>query len=236
MRLFVDPAELAAGELVVRGDEHHYVARVRRATVGDTVELLDGAGRRAPAAILAIRGDETLLRVHAVEHVPPPTPFVRVLVPLIKGDRMDDCIEKLVEVGANAVVVWPAERSVVTLGKGDRRGTRREHFQAVAKAAARQSGCPVIPEVVVHSSLAEALRELRSEARLVLDPTAERAPLPTAAGDVAFLSGPEGGLTPPEHEALVAAGFARVGLGPRVLRAETAPVVAVALFRAVTNS
>src|SRR5215468_9628286 len=111
IRVFVDPAVLAAGELVVRGDEHHYLAHVRRARPGDPVELVDGAGRRAAATIARIDEAQTTLSAGAPERIAARPPWIRALVPLIKGDRMDSCIEKLVEVGASAIVVWPAARS-----------------------------------------------------------------------------------------------------------------------------
>jgi len=230
MRIFV--SELATGEIIVRGDEHHYVARVRRARPGDVVELVDGAGHRALAVIERIDADATALRTAAVETITAALPRVRVLLPPIKGDRMDTCVEKLVEVGADEIVVWPAARSVVRLD-GDRRAGRAAHYQAVAQAAARQSGRAVVPDVRFAESLVAALAALPAGARIVLDPSAERAELPIA-DDVTLISGPEGGFAPAELDALV--GFTAIGLGPRVLRAETAPVVAVALVRAATRS
>jgi len=231
IRLVVAP--LAAGELIVRGDEHHYLSRVRRARAGDAIELVDGAGRRARAVIEKIEADATVLRAEAVSAIADAPPRVRVLVPPIKGDRMDACIEKLVEVGADELVVWPAARAVVRLD-GDRRAARVAHYQAIAQAAARQSGRATIPSVAFADSLAAAIAALPANgARVVLDPAAERSPFP--AGDhVTVVSGPEGGFAREELDAL--AGFAAVGLGPRVLRAETAPIVAVALVRAQTAS
>ncbi|HTR51733.1 MAG TPA: RsmE family RNA methyltransferase [Kofleriaceae bacterium] len=231
IRLVVAP--LAAGELTVRGDEHHYLTRVRRAKVGDAVELVDGAGRRARAVIENIGAEATVLRAEAAEAIASSPPRVRVLVPAIKGDRMDACIEKLVEVGADDVVVWPAARAVVRLD-GERRVARLAHYQAIAQAASRQSGRATIPAVAFADSLAAALAALPpGGARVVLDPRAERAAFPAAA-DLTLVSGPEGGFAPDELDAL--AGFTAIGLGPRVLRAETAPVVAVALVRAQTAS
>lgn len=245
MRIFVDPAALGAGELVVRGDEHHYLARVRRARPGDRIELLDGAGRRATATIVRIAEAETTLAAGPPEQIAARPPFVRALVPLIKGDRMDTCLEKLVEVGVDAIVVWPAARSVARLAgraRGDesRREGRGAKYQALARAAARQSGRAGVPEVEIADSLAAALAGLpppSAGARLVLDPASEAALDPGGAADVAVISGPEGGLAPDELEQLTGpAGFTPVGLGPRVLRAETAPVIAVALIRAATRS
>jgi len=231
IRLVVAP--LAAGELTVRGDEHHYLARVRRARAGDAIELVDGSGRRARAVIEKIEADATVLRAESAEAIADARPRVRVLVPPIKGDRMDACIEKLVEVGADELVVWPAARAVVRLD-GERRAARVAHYQAIAQAASRQSGRATIPSVAFADSLAAALGALPAGgARVVLDPAAERAPFPVA-DDLTLIGGPEGGFAPEELDAL--AGFTAIGLGPRVLRAETAPVVAVALVRAQTAS
>src|SRR4051812_25835588 len=106
MRIFVSP--IALGELVVRGDEHHYISRVHRSRVGDPVELVDGKGTRGRATIVRIADAETLLTVTAIETQADLPPRVRCLIPMIKGDRMDTCLEKLVEVGADEIVVWPA--------------------------------------------------------------------------------------------------------------------------------
>lgn len=232
MRIFVSP--LAIGDVSVRGDEHHYVSRVRRARTGDVVELVDGAGKRATAVIAQITDGETVLRVDAIEDVVDALPRVRVLVPLIKGDRMDTCIEKLVEVGVDEIAVWPAARAVVKLD-GNRLASRVEHYQALAQAAARQSGRASVPSVTAAGSLAGAIATLPAGARVVLDPSAERGAWPSG-DDLTLISGPEGGFAREEHDALAAASFVSLGLGPRVLRAETAPVIAVALVRAATQS
>jgi 16S rRNA (uracil1498-N3)-methyltransferase len=243
MRIFVPPAQLAAGELTVTGDEHHYLARARRARTGDPVELVDGAGRRAQATITRITDDATLLAVGAPEAIPALPPHVRVLLPLIKGDRMDTALEKLVEVGADEIVVWPAARSVVRLEPA-RRDARLTKYQAALVAAARQCGRAQVPQVTWADSLSAALAALpiASDAeRFVLDPTSD-APLASLVSgdvrDVTFVSGPEGGLASDELERLASAApaFTPIGLGPRILRAETAPVVAVSLIRALTQS
>jgi len=235
IRVFVDPVVLAAGELVVRGDEHHYLAHVRRARPGEPVELVDGAGRRAAATIARLSAGETALIAGPPEPIAPAPPRVRALVPLIKGDRMDACIEKLVEVGVDAIVVWPAARSVARLDD-TRRDSRLARYRAIVQAAARQSGRAQVPDVTAAANLAAALADLPAGQRLVLDPSSD-APLQldaSADDDVTIASGPEGGLTAGERDQL--AGFAPLGLGPRVMRADTAPVIAVALIRAATRS
>lgn len=233
MRIFVSP--LSAGDLVVHGDEHHYISRVRRARVGDEIEIVDGEGKRARATITVMRETETVLAVGDVVEVIDGLPRVRVLVPWIKGDRMDVCLEKLVEVGADEIVVWPAARAVVKLD-GERRVTRVAHHQAALQAAARQCGRANIPTISAADSLSAAIASLPAlGARFVLDPLADRAKM-APHDEVTLVSGPEGGLAPAELDALGAQGFVGIGLGPRVLRAETAPVIAVALIRSATLS
>jgi 16S rRNA (uracil1498-N3)-methyltransferase len=232
MRIFVEPALLVPGDIAITGDEHHYLGFARRSRVGDPLELVDGEGRRAAAVIVKIGERETIVRAGAVETIADLPPRVRVLVPLIKGDRMDLCLEKLVEVGADELIVWPAERSVVKLDAA-RRESRQAHYAAAIQAAARQCGRATMPTVTIAESLRAAIAGLPGGVRLVLDPAADRAEVPNT-DDVTIASGPEGGLAPAELDALAAAGFVSLGLGPRVLRAETAPVVAVALVRAAT--
>src|SRR5687767_3714749 len=169
MRIFVDPQDLAEGERVVRGDEHHYLANVRRARIGDGVELFDGAGRRAPATIMRITEHATTLVVAEPQTITSKPPHVRALIPLIKGDRMDYCLEKLVEVGCDAIVVWPAARSVVRL-EPERRDARLAKFHTAVQAAARQAGRAQFPSVRIVDDLRAAVADIGGT-RLVLDPT-----------------------------------------------------------------
>lgn len=235
VRIFV-PA-LAAGDLAITGDEHHYIGRVRRARVGDALELHDGSGHRARATITKITATETTVAVTGEpELVVDDGPAITMLIPAIKGDRMDLCIEKLVEVGVDDILVWPAARAVVKLA-ADKREARLDHYRAVAQAAARQSTRTTIPTVHYASDLAGAISALpplhgdTPTSRIVLDPAAD-APLgKVASSHVAMVSGPEGGLTTDELEQLVGHAFVPSSLGPRVLRAETAPVIAVAIVK-----
>jgi 16S rRNA (uracil1498-N3)-methyltransferase len=225
MRIVV--AELRAGELAITGDEHHYLGRVRRVRVGDAIELVDGVGHRASAKIVAMTDSETRVEVGVVETVVEPRPHVRVLLPLIKGDRMDLALEKLVEVGVSEVIVWQAERSVVRLD-ATKRDARVAHYAAVIEAAAKQSGRATLPSVA-YAELRHAIRALPDGARYMLDRDGERAAI--TADDVTLISGPEGGFSWIELDQLVAVNFIGMSLGPNTLRAETAPVVAVALIR-----
>ena len=231
------PARLIAGGRADRSARRrapHLLVLGCGARVGDAVELVDGAGRRASAVIAHIGAESTVVTASAPEAVVAKPPWLRVLVPPIKGDRMDFCLEKLVEVGADEIVVWPAARAVVRLDP-DKREARIAKYQAAAQAAARQSGRAAVPAIRAATSLVDAMA---GSSGFVLDPATE-APLALsspAPAVITIASGPEGGLAPDELDALLRAGFAPAALGPRVLRAEAAPVVAVALIRGLTSS
>jgi 16S rRNA (uracil1498-N3)-methyltransferase len=232
IRIFVDA--LATGELAITGDEHHYASRVRRARVGDSIELVAPDGRRAVAAIAAITTDATMVDIGEIKQPAPSMPRITALVPLIKGDRMDTALEKLVEVGIDHVAVWPAERSIVRLER-DKLDARLDHYGKILTAAARQSGAPE-PTIAYAGSLRAGVLDLGQGARLVLDGRADRGVVPTAEAQIAIVSGPEGGLSPMELDFLAAERFVPFGLGPRVLRAETAPAIATAIIRAATGT
>ncbi len=234
-RLLVAPARLTAGPLEVTGDDHAYLFRSRRLPVGAPVQVFDGAGREAAAVVVAVTADTATLEVAAPTARPPTGPRITVLQALVKGERMDWCLEKLVEVGVDRVVPCATERCVVRLDD-DRRAKRAERQQTIAREAARQCGRADVPIIEAAVRLAEALAACTGDVRLVAHPAAHDQPLlsavPATAHAVELLIGPEGGLSAAEVDAAVAAGFVPVTIGPYVLRSETAGVAAVAAIRA----
>lgn len=230
MRVLVPAAAIAAGRAVVTGDDHHYLFRVRRLAPGAAVVVFDGAGQEADAIVEEIRAGDAVLRVGAARREPPPAPHLTVIQALIKGERMDWCVQKLVEVGVDRVVVVATERCVVRLDAA-RAASRQVRLAAIAREAAKQARRAAVPPVDL-LGLDEALA-LPAELRVVGHPGAAPlgARLDAPAASVALLVGPEGGLAPGELERALAAGFEAVSLGPYILRAETAGVAAVAAFR-----
>ena len=234
-RIFVEPEELVPGPLVVRGDEHHYLSKVRRLAVGTSICLLDGKGQMAFAEILGIGERETHLRVAEPEVVQPPAFSLSIAPALIKGERMDLAITKMVELGIQRISPIATERTVVRL-KGDRAKSRLARFESLSRAAARQSRNPCPPRIDPIQSL-ESLLGRAPDAELLLIPEASGRARPLAEvlpprppASALVLIGPEGGFSAAELAKAREAGFTAVSLGPRVLRAETASIAAASIL------
>jgi 16S rRNA (uracil1498-N3)-methyltransferase len=234
IRVRVPTAQLVAGVLQLSGPEHHYLMRVRRVRVGEAVEVFDGDGASAASTIVAIDGEATTLQVASVRHDARTGTRLTAIIPLLKGERMDQCVEKLVEVGCDQLVLWDAARSVVRL-EASKQAARLDRIRAQVAAAVRQSGRAAIPGVEGIWSLGEVVQRFADSRRIALVPEAPRL-APSKATDegvtsAVLLSGPEGGLSMPELELLAASNFAFASLTDTVLRADTAPVVAIAIWR-----
>jgi 16S rRNA (uracil1498-N3)-methyltransferase len=147
---------------------------------------------------------------------------------------MDLVVQKATELGVARLVPLLCERSVVQL---DAQHAQRKlsHWRAIAVAACEQCGRNRLPELAAPAALAEFLRGggAAGKTRLLLSPdaTATLAELARPAAGVTVLVGPEGGLADQERQAALAAGFTAVRLGPRVLRTETAAIVALAVLQ-----
>lgn len=239
MSVRLEVESLEGERLEVGGEGFHYLVRVRRLGRGDEVELFDGRGRRARAAIESVGAEVLSLRL-LEEPLLEERPALRItsLVALIKGERMDHAITKLVELGVEAI--WPiaSERAVVRLA-GERAAARRRRYQRLAGEAARQCGRADVPEINPIGPLAAAAAACRADRKLLFAPVAGAARLRQVLSgsepprSVCLATGPEGGFTPAEIEAATERGFVVTGLGPRVLRAETAAIAAAAAVSAI---
>lgn len=227
-RLFLPPERIASDRAALTPEATHYLRDVLRLAPGAELELFDGTGGAYPAHI---EEGFALLRLGPRREARPAL-ALRLLVALAKGDKMDLVVQKATELGATAICPFGADRSVVRLDR-DRGEARAERWRRIAAEAARQCGRADAPEVAQPSSLSAALAALPAGfARFVFHPGGEPLGAASPVPGVAAVVGPEGGLSPAEVDACEAAGARRVSLGPRILRAETAAVVATALLQA----
>lgn len=226
-RFFVDtPLTATDGDIALPPGAARHV-QVLRLQPGDALTLFDGSGPEWQAEVTAMGRSEVRVKLIAAEQ--PQRELARQItlaVVMPANDRMDFLVEKATELGAAAIQPLMGERSVLRLN-GERADKKRAHWQGVAIAAAEQSGRTVptrIEAVMSLSAWLAALPDRDDEWRGLLSP---RAASPLAAFPqqrALFLSGPEGGLSDAEEDAARARGFAAVTLGPRVLRADTAPL------------
>jgi 16S rRNA (uracil1498-N3)-methyltransferase len=235
MRLFVD-GPLAAGAEITLPEAADRHARVRRVQPGDRLTLLDGHGAEWPASVLAVARGAIRVRLGEPQLVDRELALpVTLAVVVPANERMDWLVEKATELGAAALQPLQAGRSVLRLA-GERAARRQAHWQAIVHAACEQCGRTRPMAVAPLRELPEWLATLppapgpHDEARWVLDFADDARPpggfeRPAA---ITALSGPEGGLAPAELRAARAAGFRPLTLGPRVLRAETAPLALLA--------
>lgn len=213
-----------------------HVARVLRLRAGAPLAAFDGSGRDFACEIVAVHGDR--VRVRVGESVPglPESPLSVTLVQSVsRGERMDLTLQKATELGVAAVVPVFSARSVVRLD-GQQSERKLRHWQAVVTSACEQCGRSVVPGVRAPLDLQRYLAEPpRAGLRLVPDPAAgaSLASLESVPHGVELLVGPEGGFEESELESARRAGFTPVRLGPRVLRTETAGIVALALLQSL---
>ena len=233
MRLFVAGPLVAGADLSLPpGAARH--AQVRRVQPGDALLLFDGGGSDWPATVLAVGRSEVQVRVGQPLAVARELPHeVTLALGMPANERMDTLVEKATELGVARLQPLLTERSVLRLA-GERADRKREHWLAVAQAACEQCGRARVPVVEPVRTLADWLPSAPAGLRLLLSLRQPAHPLAAAAAGLSpgtalcTLSGPEGGLTAAEEDAALAAGFVVAGLGPRVLRAETAPLAVLA--------
>lgn len=207
--------------------------QVLRLQPGSTVTLFNGEGGECEATVTRMGRSEVLVEIGAhaaIEREAARTVHLALGVPA--NERMDWLVEKATELGVASIQPLLAERSVLRL-KGERAEKKRAHWQGIAVAACEQCGRNRVPEVHDSLSLADWLPGAADGTRLLLSLQAGSRPLAQAVaaagpGPVLFLSGPEGGLSAAEEALARNAGFVPVTLGTRTLRAETAPLAALA--------
>jgi 16S rRNA (uracil1498-N3)-methyltransferase len=238
-RLFVPKAALAGDDIVVEGEGHHHVARVLRATRDEVFCLFDGEGGEANARIVEMDRQRTRFVVEARHtRALPRGARLTLCQGLIRPDRMDWVVQKATELGVAHIVPTVCARS-----QGHAR-ERQERWLRIAQEAARQCWRPDVPsfgEVQPWGDVVSAMSEQHpASQRVVLWEEASGSislsrALSSDIAEIVLAIGPEGGLERDEVEMARQHGFMVASLGPRILRAETAAVVALTLAQAATG-
>ena len=232
MNRFYIEAELNTGNTIELTESvfHHWV-RVLRAKEQEQAIFFNGKGGEYRVTLTEINKKNAFVSVDHFEPADRTPPFKVVLGQVMsKGDRMDYAIQKATELGVTTIQLLTSERCEMRL-KYDRDQKKIDHWQSVAIAACEQCGMNIVPEILAPIALTEWVSSELPQARLVLAPNKDQNNvLLNSEPDLALLIGPEGGLSEAEIETANQNHFQSWCIGDRVLRTETAPVVALAIL------
>jgi 16S rRNA (uracil1498-N3)-methyltransferase len=235
-RFAVSPAQIEGPRVTFDRAETRHLARVLRLGPGDVVLATDGRGREYTVRIDSVgsAATGTVLGAAALRTESPVAVTIVQGVP--RGDKMEAIVRAATELGATRIIPALAARTVISLS-ADRWPQRARRWQRVAREAAKQCGRALVPEVTEPLAWPRALGEAAASALRICLWEGERRPLGEllqAEGrippDVALAVGPEGGLSADEVAAARELGWAVAGLGPRILRVETASLAVLALI------
>lgn len=230
---------LDGDSFTLAGEEGHHARSVRRIRVNERICLTDGRGGWAVGCVDGFPGrGQVSGHIEDRGHQPIASPPITVVQALIKGDRSTLAVELLTEVGVDHIVPWEADRSVVRW-HGERAARGRQRWQRAAQESAKQSRRLHVPQIhpaITSENLAEVLDCAGSKVVCHENaPTAiTQVPISTDSG-VVIVVGPEGGISERELDLCAETGAQLVGLGPTVLRASSAGVVAASWVLGATG-
>jgi 16S rRNA (uracil1498-N3)-methyltransferase len=215
---------------------HRHLVKVLRLGVGESLQLFDGRGAAVDATIVSVGKASVEVELGERHVVPAPTCTITLLQSVPRGERMDFIVQKTTELGVARIVPVLTEFGVVKPPPG-----RHRRWRTIAEEAARQCGRADVPAVEECTELGAALAQLSGQqgARVLLWEDEHKKSFRKAVADgpkvVVLLVGPEGGFSSAEVAAATSAGFVAASLGPRILRTETAAMVAVTLAQAAAS-
>jgi 16S rRNA (uracil1498-N3)-methyltransferase len=236
-RFFLTDNNVSGTLVRISGDDAHHVARVLRLRPGDHIEVAFGSGEIGIVELRTVCRDavegQIVQRFRSYQE---PPLLLRLYQGLGKGDKMDFVIQKAVELGVKEVIPFVSQYTVVKLDSAAA-SKRVQRWQRIAQEAAKQCLRAELPVVMPIVSFDRVLEELKAKTQdeLVLLPYEHEerlgiksVPVQHCRG-VSIVIGPEGGFHPDEVEAARRLGAWVVSLGPRILRTETAGLVALSL-------
>ena len=211
-----------------------HAIQVLRLNVGEPLILFNGTGGEYLAQLTSVSKRTAAITIESHAATDPESPLQLTLVQaIIKPDKMDFALQKAVELGVSTIQPLTTQRSVIRIGK-EKADKKMQHWEGIMQAACEQSGRTRLPQLTAPLELDDWLEQPVDGSRLILAPgdfpriNALPLDFPTP---ISLLIGPEGGFTDEEVALCLQAGVMPVSLGPRILRAETASITALALLQ-----
>ncbi len=240
-RFFVEKEQIQNQIVTIVGEDAHHLSRALRMAAGEHITICDQKGTDYDCVLTDFLPDRVLAMVETQNPTQTEPPYTAVLYQgLPKGEKFDFIIQKAVECGVCRIVPFESERSVVHIReeKGEKKAERQNR---IAAEAAKQCGRGILPGVGAARRLKEVLQDAKQfDLALFCYEGAGTTPMPlvlrqarqtlTEKPSVALLVGSEGGFSEAEAALAKEQGWIPVGLGKRILRAETAPIVALSIL------
>lgn len=237
-RFFVPPSAIQGDTVILPPEDAHHAVGVLRLREGEEIVVHDNAGNGLRCRLTRAQPKSASAAVES-RYVVPTEPMTRITVAQAlpkTGEKIEQVLQHGTEVGAGGFVLFQSERSVARMEQKDKIEKRLERWQGIVRGAAEQSGRGRLPTVEWERHAPDVARRigewdaaitLHEGATFPLREALQSAPL-AGATRLLVLVGPEGGFTDNEVTTFAAAGAAPVSLGARVLRTETAALVALA--------
>lgn len=238
-KYFVAPEQFQENSIEITGQDAHHLKNVMRAKPGAAFLVSDGDSREALVELESFEAQSVIARIVEMRSYDrEPAYQVTIAQSLPKGDKMELIIQKCTEIGAAGFIPFDSERTVVQYD-AKKEAKRIERWSKIAKEAAEQSHrnrIPVIEPCISWKLLLQQVKQYDlvlfcyedERGTMLRDVVAPFAAEHTGSAKVLVVVGPEGGFAPHEVEEITAAGAVCVGLGRRILRAETAGMLALA--------
>lgn len=236
-KLFVE--NISDEKIILDGESARHIAKSLRMRVGDVICVTDGSGEDYGCQIEEITKDEVVLKVcykQACESEP--TCKVTIYQGVPKSTKLEDIIQKCVELGVTEIVPTLTKRCV-SRPDDKSAGKKNQRYQKIALEAAQQSGRGIVPKIENMKTLKQALAEDESEVKIVFFEGGGKKLtdiIDKNTKSVSIFIGPEGGFEEAEVEQIESAGGVRATLGKRILRTQTAPVAGLTAIMLLTGN
>lgn len=240
MRYFLVDTPMQPGmTVVIEGPDVRHIRYVLRLDRGDPIGLLDGRGSSFTARIESIMPDSVAVEIlRCIGTINEPTVKIIIAQAFLKDKKMDGLVRQMTEMGTAVWVPFCSERSV-SRPDSRRLGSRLERWSKISRESLKQCRRKHAMVIEPVDSFNDVIRKAQPCHLRILFWEDERRPLDgreivsdgTQVNQVFAILGPEGGFSPDEVDTASANGFVTAGLGPRILRSETAAVAATALLQ-----
>ncbi len=236
-KLFVE--NISDEKIILDGESARHIAKSLRMRVGDVICVTDGGGEDYGCQIEEITKDEVVLKVcYKQVCESEPTCKVTIYQGVPKSTKLEDIIQKCVELGVTEIVPTLTKRCV-SRPDDKSAGKKNQRYQKIALEAAQQSGRGIVPKIENMKTLKQALAEDKSEVKIVFFEGGGKKLtdiIDKNTKSVSIFIGPEGGFEEAEVEQIESAGGVRATLGKRILRTQTAPVAGLTAIMLLTGN